>query len=170
MSGQQKKLEVELEAVRKELVSSLQANQALVDEHQALQLVYSSHELKLKEVEAENDRLVSVLSARELCQACLAPQRTQLISYKAKDADRLNDENDKFRKEREQQLKEEIEQATREPSATAAPSSSKADKKGRKASSSVSEGAAAPSICPTTPLESMVTTLSHSFSLPHTSL
>lgn len=76
------------------------------------------------------------------------------MSYKAKDADRLNDQNEKFRSERERQLKEEIEQATREPSA--ASPASKHDKKNRKASLSMSEGAAAPSICPTTPLESLV--------------
>ena len=75
------------------------------------------------------------------------------MSYKAKDADRLNDQNEKFRSERERQLKDEIEQATREPSVATGTSK---EKKGRGKSLSVSEGAAAPSICPTTPLESMV--------------
>ena len=78
------------------------------------------------------------------------------MNYKSKDADRLNDENESFRSAREQQLKEEIEQATREPSA-ASPGKLPGEKKGRKPSISVSEGAAAPSICPTTALEAMVT-------------
>ena len=59
MSDQQKRLETELEDVRKKLRSSQQTHQALYDEHQALQMAYSSHEKKLKEVETENDRLVS---------------------------------------------------------------------------------------------------------------
>jgi autophagy-related protein 16 len=133
-TSQRKRLEEELETTKKELASSQQTNQALVDEHQALQLAYNSHEVKLKEVELENDRL-----------------RKQLMSYKAKDADRLNDQNEKFRSERERQLKEEIEQATREPSVATATSKHSSDKKARKGSLSVAEG----SICPTTPLESM---------------
>lgn len=76
------------------------------------------------------------------------------MSYKARDADRLNDQNEMFRSERERQLKEEIEQATREPSVP--PSSKPSDKKAKKPSLSISEGAAAPSICPSTTLESMV--------------
>lgn len=59
LSGQQRKLEEEVEGLKKELNSSQQTNQALIDEHHALQLAYNSHEKKLKEVEAENDRLVS---------------------------------------------------------------------------------------------------------------
>ena len=52
----------------------------------------------------------------------------------------------------ERHLKEEIEQATREPSVATATSKHSSDKKPRKGSLSVTEG----SICPTTPLESMV--------------
>ena len=156
-AAQQKKLEEELETSRKELSASLQTNQGLFDEHQALQLAYNSHEVKLKDVEVENDRLVGGGQSEPESVQSASPQRKQLMSYKAKDADRLNDQNEKFRSDRERQLKEEIEQATREPSA---PSPSKlAEKKGRKASSSVSEGAGAPSICPSTILESMVTAL-----------
>lgn len=59
VATQRKKLEEELETAKKELAASRQTNQALVDEHQALQLAYNSHEVKLKEVEVENDRLVS---------------------------------------------------------------------------------------------------------------
>ena len=59
LSEQLKKLEHELETVQRELSASQQTNQALIDEHHALQLAYNSHEKKLKEVETENDRLVS---------------------------------------------------------------------------------------------------------------
>ena len=48
-----------MDGIRKELSTTQQTNQALIDEHQALQLAYNSHEKKLKDVEAENDRLVS---------------------------------------------------------------------------------------------------------------
>ena len=59
MSDQQKQLESELEGVKKELTASQQTYQALYDEHQALHMAFSSHEKKLREVETENDRLVS---------------------------------------------------------------------------------------------------------------
>lgn len=59
LSGQQRKLEEEVERLKRELNSSQQTNQALIDEHHALQLAFSSHEKKLKEVETENDHLVS---------------------------------------------------------------------------------------------------------------
>lgn len=59
LTVQQRKTEDELESTKKELSSSQQTQQALFDEHQALQLAYNSHEKKLKEVEIENDRLVS---------------------------------------------------------------------------------------------------------------
>ena len=58
ISDQQKKFEVELEMVKKELTATQQSKQSLFDEHQALQMAFSSHEKKLKEIEAENDRLV----------------------------------------------------------------------------------------------------------------
>ena len=80
------------------------------------------------------------------------------MSYKAKDADRLNDQNEKFRSEREKQLKKEIEQATREPTTTTSPNDSKIQR-GRKLSSSASReevSETAPSICPSTPLEAKV--------------
>ena len=64
-SGQQKRLEDELESVRGKLATSEQAHQSLKDEYQALQLTYSSHEVKLREVESENDRLVSPERERE---------------------------------------------------------------------------------------------------------
>ena len=85
------------------------------------------------------------------------------MSYKAKDADRLNDQNEKFRHDREVQLKREIEQATQEPS-SAGKKKAPERKENRKPSlsfsgttaSGVEEGAAVPSICPATPLDSLV--------------
>ena len=65
-TSQRKRLEEELDTAKKELASAQQTNQALVDEHQALQLAYNSHEVKLKEVEAENDRLVSDMVCGEI--------------------------------------------------------------------------------------------------------
>ena len=77
------------------------------------------------------------------------------MTYKSKDADRLNDQNEKFRSERERQLKKEIELATREPAASPSPDSK--TKSSRKSTSGgLEEGAATPSICPSTPLEAKV--------------
>ena len=59
LSGQQRRLEEEVESTRKELTATQQTNQALIDEHHALQLAYNSHEKKLRDIETENDRLVS---------------------------------------------------------------------------------------------------------------
>lgn len=59
LNGHQKRLEEEVERLMRDLSSSQLTNQALIDEHHALQLAFNSHEKKLKEVEAENDRLVS---------------------------------------------------------------------------------------------------------------
>ncbi|XP_071055414.1 autophagy-related protein 16-1 isoform X3 [Onthophagus taurus] len=54
-------------------------NQILRDEHQALQLAFSSLEDKLRKAQMENNQLVE-----------------RLIKYKAKDADKMNEENDNF--------------------------------------------------------------------------
>lgn len=83
------------------------------------------------------------------------------MSYKAKDADRLNKENEKFRSDRAKQLEREIEQATQEPSSVKKSSERKDSRKASSSSSGATGGGAeesvgAPSICPTTPLESMV--------------
>ena len=45
--------------MQKQLESNIKTNQALLDEHQALQMAFNSQEKKLKETEQENDRLVS---------------------------------------------------------------------------------------------------------------
>lgn len=81
------------------------------------------------------------------------------MSYKARDADQLNSQNEKFRQERAKQLEREIEQATQEHSANKKPRERKDSRKGSSAGATgaaVDEGVTAPSICPTTPLESMV--------------
>ncbi|XP_051169478.1 autophagy-related protein 16-1-like [Leptopilina boulardi] len=54
-------------------------NQTLKDEHQALQLAFASLEEKLRKAQEENRQLVE-----------------RLIKYKAKDADKMNEENDNF--------------------------------------------------------------------------
>ena len=87
-------------------------------------------------------------------------QRKQLMVYKAKDADRLNDQNEKFRSEREMKLKQELQQATKEPpTLTKTKPDSRSSRKGSASGmtgGSVEEGVGEPSICPTTPLEFMV--------------
>lgn len=78
------------------------------------------------------------------------------MSYKARDADQLNIQNEKFREERSKQLEKEIQQATQEHSASKKPRERKDSRKGSSAGAAVDEGVTSPSICPTTPLESMV--------------
>lgn len=86
-------------------------------------------------------------------------QRKQLMSYKARDADQLNSQNEKFRQERAKQLEREIEQATQEHSASKKPRERKDSRKGSTAGATgaaMDESVTSPSICPTTPLEAMV--------------
>lgn len=56
-------------------------NTCLKDEHTALQLAFASLEEKLRKVQDENGQLVE-----------------RLIKYKAKDADKMNEENESFLK------------------------------------------------------------------------
>ncbi|KAJ8919551.1 hypothetical protein NQ315_002173 [Exocentrus adspersus] len=72
-------------------------NDTLRDEHQALQLAFSSIEEKLRKIQDENRQLVE-----------------RLIKYKAKDADRMNEENDNFLRNRYKRMQKEIEEACRE--------------------------------------------------------
>ncbi|KAJ8946512.1 hypothetical protein NQ318_004647 [Aromia moschata] len=72
-------------------------NDTLRDEHQALQLAFSSLEEKLRKMQDENRQLVE-----------------RLIKYKAKDADRMNEENDNFLKNRYKKMQKEIEEACRD--------------------------------------------------------
>ncbi|CAH0559296.1 unnamed protein product [Brassicogethes aeneus] len=73
-------------------------NDTLRDEHQALQMAFTSLEEKLRKVQDENRQMVE-----------------RLIKYKAKDADRMNEENDNFLKKRHAKMQKEIEEACREP-------------------------------------------------------
>lgn len=72
-------------------------NDTLRDEHQALQLAFSSLEEKLRKVQDENRQLVE-----------------RLIKYKSKDADKMNEENDNFLKRRYAKMQKDIEEACKE--------------------------------------------------------
>ncbi|XP_031630954.1 autophagy-related protein 16 isoform X4 [Contarinia nasturtii] len=83
------------------LTTSLQElkslNSCLRDEHCALQLAFASLEEKLRKVQDENRTLVD-----------------RLIKYKAKDAEKLNEENESFLKKRSDKMRKELEDAARE--------------------------------------------------------
>lgn len=72
-------------------------NDTLIDEHQALQLAFTSLEEKLRKSQDENRQLVE-----------------RLIKYKAKDADKMNEENDNFLKRRYAKMQRDIEEACKE--------------------------------------------------------
>ena len=56
-----RKLEEKIADLTSQMTNSIETNKLLIDEHQALQTLYNSHERKLKENQAENDQLVSIL-------------------------------------------------------------------------------------------------------------
>ncbi|XP_064395516.1 autophagy-related protein 16-like [Halichondria panicea] len=93
----QRKLEEDSEHLKKLLKSSEKMNKDMIDEHDALNTAFNALQKKLKGTEAENDTL-----------------RTKLMSIKAKDADRLNEENESFREKRKKALEDEIAQAAQE--------------------------------------------------------
>ncbi|XP_063827416.1 autophagy-related protein 16-1 isoform X2 [Ostrinia nubilalis] len=72
-------------------------NQVLRDEHQALQMAFAAIEEKLRKAQDENRSLVD-----------------RLIKYKAKDADKMNEENEHFLKKKSDKLRKELEEAARE--------------------------------------------------------
>ncbi|KAI4459506.1 autophagy protein 16-like [Holotrichia oblita] len=72
-------------------------NQMLKDEHQALHLAFTALEEKLKKAQVENNQLIE-----------------KIIKYKAKDADRMNEENDNFLKKRSARMQKELEEACRD--------------------------------------------------------
>ena len=72
-------------------------NQLLKDEYQALQLALTSAETKLRAIQKENEVLV-----------------TQLMELKAKDADRMNFENDQFLQKQQMQMQIELAEAAKE--------------------------------------------------------
>ncbi|XP_059053618.1 autophagy-related protein 16-1 isoform X2 [Achroia grisella] len=89
-------------------------NQVLRDEHQALQIAFASIEEKLRKAQDENRALVD-----------------RLIKYKAKDADKMNEENEHFLKKKSDKVRKELEEAARESgsrSSAESPGSSSEDK------------------------------------------
>ncbi|XP_076621850.1 autophagy-related 16 [Colletes latitarsis] len=72
-------------------------NQMLKDEHQALQLAFTSLEEKLRKVQDENRQLVE-----------------RFIKYKTRDAEKINEENDNFLKMRHARMQKELEDAARD--------------------------------------------------------
>ncbi|XP_045496823.1 autophagy-related protein 16-1 isoform X2 [Colias croceus] len=79
-------------------MSELQSlNQVLRDEHQALQIAFAAIEDKLRKAQDENRSLVE-----------------RLIKYKAKDADKMNEENEHFIKKKSDKVRKELEEAARE--------------------------------------------------------
>ncbi|ESO92893.1 hypothetical protein LOTGIDRAFT_120226, partial [Lottia gigantea] len=73
-------------------------NQMLKDEHQALQLAFSTIEEKYRKSKDENRELVE-----------------RWLHLKSKDADKLNEENDSFRRQRAAKLRKELAEAAVEP-------------------------------------------------------
>eukprot|EP00090_Calanus_glacialis_P004201 TRINITY_DN13109_c0_g1_i2.p1 TRINITY_DN13109_c0_g1~~TRINITY_DN13109_c0_g1_i2.p1 ORF type:complete len:551 (-),score=173.79 TRINITY_DN13109_c0_g1_i2:85-1737(-) len=80
-----------------QMVELESTNQLLKDEYQALQLALNSAETKLRTIQKENEVLV-----------------TQLMELKAKDADRMNFENDQFLQKQQQQMQIELAEAAKE--------------------------------------------------------
>ncbi|XP_039750377.1 autophagy-related protein 16-1 isoform X2 [Pararge aegeria] len=72
-------------------------NQVLRDEHQALQIAFAAIEDKLRKAQDENRSLVE-----------------RLIKYKAKDADKMNEENEHFLKKKSDKVRKELEEACKE--------------------------------------------------------
>ncbi|XP_025270274.1 autophagy-related protein 16-1 isoform X2 [Camponotus floridanus] len=72
-------------------------NQMLKDEHQALQLAFASLEEKLRKTQEENRQLIE-----------------RLIKYKARDAEKMNEENDNFLRKRQAKMQKELEDAARD--------------------------------------------------------
>ena len=67
--------------------------------------------------------------------------------YKARDADQLNDDNEKFRKQRERQLEKEIHQATQDKEVMIKKGAERKDsRKGSSSTSVVDDTPASPSI------------------------
>ncbi|XP_063988659.1 autophagy-related protein 16-1 isoform X2 [Diachasmimorpha longicaudata] len=72
-------------------------NQMLRDEYQALQLAFASLEEKLRKIQEENRQLVE-----------------RVIKCKAKDAEKMNEENDNFMKKRQAKVQKDLEDAARD--------------------------------------------------------
>lgn len=83
------------------LTSSIQElkvlNSTLRDEYSALHLLHSMLEEKLKKTQMENNQLVE-----------------RLVLFKAKDAEKMNEENETFRKIKSDKMKRDLDEACRE--------------------------------------------------------
>lgn len=90
-------LQAEVSMLQKSNKELKYLNDTLRDEHQALQLAFSSLEEKLRTLQDENRQLVE-----------------RLIKYKSKDADKMNEENDNFLKRRYAKMQKDIEEACKE--------------------------------------------------------
>ncbi|XP_074032215.1 autophagy-related 16 [Leptinotarsa decemlineata] len=91
------RLEAEVSLLHKSKNELHYLNDTLRDEHQALQMLFNSVEEKLRKLQEENGQMVE-----------------RLIKYKAKDADKMNEENDNFLKKRFARMQKDIEDACRE--------------------------------------------------------
>ncbi|CAH1110989.1 unnamed protein product [Psylliodes chrysocephalus] len=90
-------LQAEISMLQKFKTELQYLNDTLRDEHQALQLLFTSLEDKLREAQKENRDLAD-----------------RFVKYKAKDADRMNEENDNFLKKRYAKMQKEIEEACKD--------------------------------------------------------
>jgi len=90
-------LKDDLKRTESQMIELESTNQLLKDEYQALQLALTSAETKLRAIQKENEVLV-----------------TQLMELKAKDADRMNFENDQFLQKQQMQMQIELAEAAKE--------------------------------------------------------
>ncbi|CAH2246637.1 autophagy-related 16-1 isoform X1 [Pelobates cultripes] len=91
-------LETECQDLRNKLQELERANQTLKDEYDALQITFNALEEKLRKTTEENLELV-----------------TRWMAEKAQEANRLNAENEKDTKRRQQKLQKELADAAKEP-------------------------------------------------------
>ncbi|XP_030557870.1 autophagy-related protein 16 isoform X2 [Drosophila novamexicana] len=92
------RLRAEVQLLHSSLEELKKLNTTLLDEHTALQLAFSSLEDKMRNVQDENRYLLE-----------------RLMRYRAKDADKLNEENESIIRKRSAKLKRDLEDAVREP-------------------------------------------------------
>eukprot|EP00088_Acartia_fossae_P061192 TRINITY_DN7347_c0_g1_i12.p1 TRINITY_DN7347_c0_g1~~TRINITY_DN7347_c0_g1_i12.p1 ORF type:complete len:548 (-),score=133.97 TRINITY_DN7347_c0_g1_i12:709-2352(-) len=90
-------LKQDMKAAENQITELESTNQLLKDEYQALQLALNSAESSLSAVKKENDLLI-----------------TQLMALKAKDAERMNFENDMFMQQKHRAMQAELAEAAAE--------------------------------------------------------
>ncbi|XP_017865674.1 PREDICTED: autophagy-related protein 16 isoform X2 [Drosophila arizonae] len=98
------RLRAEVQLLHSSLEELKKLNTTLLDEHTALQLAFSSLEEKMRNVQDENRYLLE-----------------RLMRYRAKDADKLNEENESLIRKRSAKLKRDLEDAVREPNSAVNP-------------------------------------------------